>query len=130
MPLLTTLDSDKTLKAVTASHPESGLTLKGYEIHHGYTAGNGVDPAMISADGTAIGFASRDGLVMGTYLHGLFDNDAFRWWFIDRLRSRRDLAVLGDVRVKYDLEPALDRLADIVRANLDVKQAYRLMGLK
>ena len=39
----------------------------------------------------------------------LVDNDEFR---------RRD-----------DIEPALDRLADIVRSNIDVQRIYRGMGL-
>ena len=41
--------------------------------------------------------ASADGRVWGTYLHGVFDADPFRRWFIDRLRVRRGLAPLGRV---------------------------------
>nr|VFK56960.1 MAG: adenosylcobyric acid synthase (glutamine-hydrolysing) [Candidatus Kentron sp. TUN]VFK64493.1 MAG: adenosylcobyric acid synthase (glutamine-hydrolysing) [Candidatus Kentron sp. TUN] len=129
LPIRTVLASDKTLKAVSAYHPESKLTLKGYEIHHGYTKGD-LRPAMITNGGDAIGFASEDGTVTGTYLHGLYDNDAFRRRFIDGLRTRRGLAPIGTVRITYDLEPALDRLADVVRANLDVEKIYRKMGLK
>ena len=29
----------------------------------------------------------------------------------------------------YDIEPALDRLADVVRSSLDMEAIYRLMGL-
>jgi hypothetical protein len=29
----------------------------------------------------------------------------------------------------YDLEPALDRLASVVRESLDIKEIYRLMRL-
>jgi len=129
LPVRTVLASGKTLQIVSAHHPESGLTLKGYEIHHGYTRGENLRPAMITEEGNTIGFASRDGLVTGTYLHGLYDNDAFRRWFIDDLRVRRGLAPLGAVRVTYDLEPALDRLAQVVRENLDIKGIYRRMGL-
>nr|VFJ56630.1 MAG: L-threonine O-3-phosphate decarboxylase /adenosylcobyric acid synthase (glutamine-hydrolysing) [Candidatus Kentron sp. FW] len=129
LPLQSVLAPEKTLKIVSAYHPASKLTVKGYEIHHGHTRGERVTPAMITDDGNAIGFCSEDGLVSGTYLHGLYDNDAFRRWFIDGLRVRRGLAPIGTVRVTYDLESALDRLANVVRENLDVKGIYREMGL-
>nr|VFK49110.1 MAG: L-threonine O-3-phosphate decarboxylase /adenosylcobyric acid synthase (glutamine-hydrolysing) [Candidatus Kentron sp. SD] len=131
LPLRTILAPEKTLKRVSSRHPESGLTLQGYEIHHGYTSGDNPLPTMITDDGNVIGFSSRSGRISGTYLHGLYDNDAFRRWFIDSLRARRGLAPLGvAARVAYDLEPALDRLAQVVRANLDVEGIYRKMGLE
>nr|VFJ92211.1 MAG: L-threonine O-3-phosphate decarboxylase /adenosylcobyric acid synthase (glutamine-hydrolysing) [Candidatus Kentron sp. LFY] len=130
LPMDTVLARDKTLKLVSAHHRQSGLTVKGYEIHHGYTSGSHPCPAMITEDGSAIGFASEDGIISGTYLHGLYDNDAFRRWFIDDLRVRRGLAPAGTVQTTYDLEPALDRLAHVVRANLDVEGIYRKMGLQ
>ena len=85
---------------------------------------------MICDDGRVIGFASENGNVFGTYLHGLFDNDPFRRWFIDRLRTRRGLTPVGRVLVECDIESALDRLAGIVRANLDVQRIYHRMGLR
>ena len=59
----------------------------------------------------------------------MFDADPFRRWFIDRLRERRGLAPLGAVQATYDLEPAFERLAEMVRASLDMDAVYRLMGL-
>ena len=85
---------------------------------------------MVRQDGEPIGYASKDGRVFGTYLHGLYDNDAFRRWFIDDLRRRRGMAPLGEIQAVYDIEPALNRLADVVRANLDVNAIHRRMGLK
>jgi adenosylcobyric acid synthase len=67
--------------------------------------------------------------VWGTYLHGVFDADGFRRWFIDRLRQCRGRAPLGRVAAAYDIEPALDRLAAIVRQSLRMGEVYRLMGL-
>ncbi|MGE5843762.1 MAG: cobyric acid synthase, partial [Syntrophaceae bacterium] len=130
LPVKTILLKEKTLKAVSARHVESGLALKGYEIHHGLTTSDGLMLAVVRDDGHAIGFQSQDGLVFGTYLHGLFDNDGFRRWFIDRLRTRRGLPSVGRVQATYDVEPALERLARIVRANLQVEEIYRRMKLK
>jgi len=125
----TVLASEKTLTRTTGIHLESGLPVRGYEIHHGLSECRGVEPVLRQPDGRWDGARSPYGLVWGTYLHGIFDADEFRRWFIDRLRRRKGLRPLGEVRVTYDLEPALDRLADAVRDNLDMKAIYRLMGL-
>ncbi len=130
LPVTTTLAIEKTLESVTARHVDSGLAVRGYEIHHGQT--NGIDlPAIVVRDGGAVaGVKSGDGLLWGTYLHGIFDADEFRRWFIDKLRVRRALPPLGKVVAAYDLEPAFDRLADVVRRCLNIEKIYRLMGLK
>jgi len=130
LAIRTVLREEKTLKAVAARHTSTGLALRGYEIHHGQTKGDGLRPAVIREDGETIGYASEDGRIFGTYLHGLFDADAFRRWFIDHLRKRRGLAPLEEIQAVFNIEPALNRLADVVRANLDVAQIYRKMGLK
>ena len=80
---------------VQGIHVESGAEIDGYEIHLGCTQGNpGPRPLFrihrrhgIAAEGYD-GVASPDGRVWGTYLHGLFDNDVFRQWWLGRLRGR------------------------------------------
>ena len=126
----TVLEAGKTLKLVSARHLESGCVLQGYEIHHGATHGTDAVPAMVREDGAVIGFVSENGRIFGSYLHGLFDDDRFRRWTIDRLRAQKGLSTDGSIRVTYDIHGALDRLADIVRANLDVNAIYRKMGLR
>ncbi len=59
----------------------------------------------------------------------MFDADRFRRWFLDRLRVRRGLPPVGEVVGRYDIEPALDRLADVVRASLRMDEIYRLIGV-
>jgi cobyric acid synthase len=87
-------------------------------------------PLVQREDGETIGLRSCEGPVWGTYLHGIFDADEFRRWFIDGLRERRGLPAYGAVLQIYDLEPALDRLADVVRKSLRIGQIYKLMGLR
>jgi cobyric acid synthase CobQ/L-threonine-O-3-phosphate decarboxylase len=126
---VTVLAAEKTLARTTAVHTPSALEVAGYEIHHGRTDTDGSPVLFRRPDGQAVGAASDDGRVWGTYLHGVFDADAFRRWFIDRLRVGRGLAPLSRVVAPYDIEPALDRLAGIVRQSLDMEAIYRLMGL-
>ena len=136
LPVETVLLPEKTLKAVKATHSSTGLSLQGYEIHHGVTtvcAGEtqrtGSKVAVVREDGEPIGFSSGDGMILGTYLHGFFDADAFRRYFLDELRQARGWPQLKQVQAVFDVEPALDRLADVVRANLDVQALYKKMGL-
>ncbi|MBI5583422.1 MAG: cobyric acid synthase [Deltaproteobacteria bacterium] len=130
LPVSTILEKEKTLERVQARHLPTGLPIFGYEIHHGRTEGQGLTPIVQREDGETIGLGRENGRIWGTYLHGAFDADAFRRWFIDRLRSRRGLEAVGAIRAVYDLEPALDRLADAVRRSLQMKTIYKLMGLK
>lgn len=125
----TVLAKEKTLKRVEARHLDSGHRVKGYEIHHGQTKGNPLLPTLIREDGEIIGVRSADGRCWGTYLHGIFDADDFRRWFIDRLREQRGLPPLGQIQAVYDLEPAFDRLADVVRQSLRIDEMYRMIGL-
>jgi cobyric acid synthase len=60
----------------------------------------------------------------------VFDDDAFRRWFLDQARKRRGLKPLKKVQAVYSLEPALDRLAEAVRQNLDMARIYRALGFE
>jgi len=126
----TVMAREKTLRRVKARHAPSGLSVHGYEIHHGQSDGNALKSIVFRDDGELIGAGSSSHLVWGTYLHGLFDADEFRRWFVDRLRSHRGLSPLGTVCAAYNLEPAFERLAEVVRKSLDVAKLYRLMGLR
>jgi len=130
LPVTTTLAMEKTLECVSARHADSGIALRGYEIHHGQTNGINMPAAVVREDGAVVGVRSEDGLLWGTYLHGIFDADDFRRWFIDKLRTRRGLAPVGRVLAAYDLEPAFDRLAEVVRRCLNMDVIYRLVGLR
>ncbi len=130
LPVSTIFAREKTLQRVAGKHLDSGCAVQGYEIHHGQTKGDNLAPAVLREDGEVIGVRSADGLCWGTYLHGIFDADGFRRWFIDQLRTRRGLPPVGKIQSAYDLEPAFDRLADIVRRSLRMEEIYRLMGLR
>lgn len=127
LPLHTVMAAEKTLERVTGKHLLSGLSITGYEIHHGQSFLTG-DAWMVNEAGEAIG-CGKD-LVWGSYLHGVFDADAFRRWFIDRLRVRRGQPAIGRVIATYDLQAALDRLAAMARERLDMKKIYQLLQIK
>ncbi len=129
LDVTTLLAPEKTLTRVSGLHVESNLTVRGYEIHHGQSECGATRPIVELERGGTDGAKSLDGRTWGTYLHGIFDADEFRRWFIDKLRKRRGLKPKGKVCSVYDLEPALDRLAESVRSSLEIKRIYKLMGL-
>ncbi len=127
LPVTTVLLPNKTLTRRELTHLPSGQPVLGYEIHHGQTKARESLAELHGGPGGA-GVGLGRGRVWGTYLHGLFDSDPFRGWFIDSLRRRRGLSPLAGPRPAYDLEPALDRLAALVRERLDMRAVYRLLG--
>lgn len=131
LPIRTTLEREKTLCRTRAKHLPTGLTLSGYEIHHGRTdlEGPGLEVLFRAEDGRAVGCALAGGNVWGTYLHGVFDAAAFRRHVLNALRRRKGLAPLAS-GAGYDVEAGLDRLADIVRSGLDMNRIYAMLGVR
>jgi adenosylcobyric acid synthase len=128
LPLITRMAAEKTLECVSATHLDSQLPVRGYEIHHGESRSVNLQPTVLRSDGIVAGTGC--GRIWGTYLHGIFDADEFRRWFIDGLRESRGLKPLKRVCAPYDLEPAFERLAAVVRKSLRMDEIYRLMGLR
>jgi adenosylcobyric acid synthase len=116
----------------------TGVDLKGYEIHmgrteflstvqHAFTISTRSNEAVNYADGVV----RSDGLVMGTYIHGIFDNDAYRRAVLDAIRVRKGLlplGVVGDTQAKK--QASYDRLADTVRNSLNMELVYQILGRK
>ena len=127
LDLSTILEEEKTLRRSEGHDIITGAEVRGYEIHHGRSNFGSAPLRLRRSDGETLGVG--DARIWGTYLHGVFDSDVFRRAFIDDLRARKGMERIGRVVCAYDLEPAFDRLATIVRAALDMPAIYRLMGL-
>jgi adenosylcobyric acid synthase len=116
--------------------PVASLNVSGYEIHIGETCYlESAEPfAQITTEsGEATSFdgcTTSDGLVFGSYLHGLFDDDSFRHAFLSTARAFYHLAPaihLEDWKRKR--EESLNRLADTVRASLDLEKIFAWANL-
>lgn len=110
----TVLSGDKRLTVTKGTHVASGALVEGYEIHLGRTTGPDCQRPLIKVDGELDGATSPDGLVSGTYLHGLFGSDDFRKTFLADLGGQSSLAY--EARV----ESALDALADHIEQAIDI----------
>ena len=110
--------------------------LTGYEIHMGETTrGPLARPLfrLLSRSGEPVdledGAVSPDGLVWGTYLHGLFDNAEMRRQLIDRLWLDQG-RVRKAIPQQISLEQELDRLASHLQENLDLEKIFALIGFE
>ena len=109
---------------------DAGRAVSGYEIHMGRTSlGPGAEPlALVAEKGVGHvpdGAVSRVLPVLGTYLHGVFDEPGLRRGWVDALRSRKGL---GQGEPANARDP-LDRLADMLEEHLDLMQVARIVGL-
>ncbi len=108
------------------------IELEGYEIHIGETIYAAGAKPFATLNGTEQdGCVSSDSRVFGTYLHGIFDDDAFRHAFINAARSFRHLAPADSFENwKQKREDSFERLAQAVRASVDLPRIFDWVGLK
>ena len=66
---------------------------------------------------------------MGTYLHGLFQNTELRRNILKSLAGKKG-ATLPPPQGDFSQTKEYDKLADLVRASLDMDALYRITGLR
>jgi len=105
-----------------------GREVEGYEIHAGRSCEprgegetSGAAPLRIVARGGEAadepdGALSADGLVFGTYLHGLFEDESLRRSLVDWLRARRGI---GPSAAAPSVDP-YERWADVLESSLNL----------
>lgn len=117
----TVLSPEKRLAEVTGQSLEDGIAFTGYEMHMGRTGGPDCARALVElADGRRDGAVSADGLVRGTYVHGLFADDAQRAAWLERLGSQA-----AGFNHAARIEAVLDGLADHLERHLDIDGLIR-----
>ena len=114
----TVMTADKRLTTVRATHAASGLPFDGYEIHIGRTDGPDRARPFAHVEGRPEGAVTADGRVAGSYLHGMFRDDAFRAAWL----AGFGVASQGDYSA--GLEAVLDALAAHLEAHLDVEGLF------
>lgn len=143
LPTETVFVKDKVthqVKAKTAELKFLGIhqeftDLTGYEIHMGRTTFKGKvhQPFVIEQRSDENvreldGAVRSDGLVMGTYIHGIFDHNEYRRALLNALRQKKGLESMAVVyNRKQAKEAAYDRLAHMTRENLDLDKLYEIM---
>ncbi|MDX1553073.1 MAG: cobyric acid synthase [Marinobacter sp.] len=98
----------------------------GYEMHNGVTTGPALQRPLAMLDCLPDGAVSDDNQVMGTYVHGIFDeaeasSELLQWAGLRRQGQAVDY--------KTHRLAQLDRLADLVEECLDTELLNTLLGL-
>ncbi|MDQ2085508.1 cobyric acid synthase [Herbivorax sp. ANBcel31] len=135
----TVFKQEKSTKRIVARITESSFkrdalsdTVEGYEIHMGNTEYSKDCITFIKSleDNLPLGIRNKKGNVLGTYLHGIFDNVDFTISLINKIRSKKGFADIDKNFIKYkDMkEQEYDKLAEILRANLDISFLYKIMN--
>ena len=114
-----------------------GLPFEGYEIHMGETILDEHASGLITLenDSDTLQQGHPDGSqkenVYGCYVHGIFDSPEMSGGFLSALLKEKgyDPETVQAVDWKSYKEEQYDKLADIVRASLDMKEIYRIIGL-
>lgn len=144
LPIQTTFVSRKMTHQVQADYKGTNflklqseyLNLQGYEIHMGrteYLDMQVASPFAITKRSSELnvatdGAVSEDGLVLGTYLHGIFDNDEFRRALLNALRKKQGLLPLSSgINIQAQKQASYNRLANTVRNHLNVPLLYEIM---
>jgi adenosylcobyric acid synthase len=130
LPIKTVITGQKVARQrqVTSNFPQVGLPVLGYEIHQGRTHLADMDqepdsPVFKSLfDDRNLGVVDSTQSLWGTYLHGIFDNGAWRRAWLNRLRQQRGLKSLptGVSNYREQRESMLDSLADAFESYLDL----------
>jgi adenosylcobyric acid synthase len=122
--ITTRLAAEKALHRVSGTLTLGDTPVTGYEIHQGRSEGLDCQRPLVQLPGRADGACSADGQVCGTYLHGLFDDEA----------ARRALLAWAGWRGEADSDhagrraAAIERLADSIESQLDMERMEALWG--
>jgi adenosylcobyric acid synthase len=125
LQVVTRMTADKRLNEVNAVHMPSNTPFTGYEIHIGRTTGPdtarpfahiGLHLDTVQKDGAI----SPDGHIAGSYLHGMFRDDAFRAAWLAKF------GVTQTISYGARVDATLDALATHLEAALDIDGLFAL----
>ncbi len=133
LPTRTVFHRSKVTANVRGVHLESGLPVAGYEIHMGRMQElSGMDFVFrLSKESQTAperydGLRSQDKRVWGTHVHGIFDRDGFRRWWLNRLRAHKGFSPLARQTVSVR-DDEYDRLAEAVRCHVNLQAIYDVL---
>lgn len=101
-----------------------GVVVKGYEIHQGVTSGN---EQIVTEDDHTVAVVKDN--ILGTYLHGIFDNEEVTRNILNKIREKKGLEQQG-AGMTFDeyREREFDKLEKVMRENIDMKKIYEILG--
>ena len=136
LPMVTYFEPEKTrtrvegrtLKLKGSFAPLSEKKVSGYEIHMGKSVPQEEEPKHV-ADLGGICDGCYAGNVIGSYLHGIFDEEEFRRALVELLCERKGISCGQEKRISFRdyKEQQYDKLAEVLRDSLDMEKIYRIL---
>lgn len=142
LPVRTVFHSEKRRTRVTGTYGTlsgvleelSGAPLEGYEIHMGETVHVGQGNSLVAVSEETghqdtVLDGAQAGNVYGCYIHGIFDSPESSGGFVRALLKMKgyDPSGIETPDWKAHKEEQYDRLADIIRENMDMEAVYRMI---
>lgn len=109
-----------------------GIEVSGYEIHNGETLINNENDIFIKLDnGKVVGSINSKGNVLGTYLHGIFDEGDFLTYFINDLLNKNKMNKSDNEIISYKEYKLneLDKLSKLLEENIDMTKVEEILNL-
>lgn len=135
LDIQTTMKKEKTTKQYEGiMNCKSGLLkglenclIKGYEIHQGVTLG---EEDSIFDDKKELNGVIKENII-GTYIHGIFDNNEFTNYFINAIRKKKGMHIKNEA-FDYNAfkQNEYDKLALTMKEHLDMGEIYKIIGVE
>ena len=107
----------------------NGILVDGYEIHAGQNQFGERALPWLRIGNRVDGVMNERGNVLGSYLHGLFDDGQLFAAIAAHIRKEKGIDTEAQAPMTLDeyREREFDRIADIVRASVDMDAIYRIV---
>ena len=111
--------------------------VKGYEIHMGISEIgkdvnnlNIINKKLNEEVNYVEGSVNKEGNVVGTYLHGIFDDIDFTRTILNNIREQKGLDKIESSVTSFEefKQNEYDKLADLLREHLDIEKIYEIMS--
>lgn len=133
----TTFNKEKTTKQVSGIVKNnsnifeccSKCEVSGYEIHNGNTIVYNENFVFIEGDdGEILGAINEEGTVLGTYLHGIFDDGDFLKYFINSIKKYKGHRVIKNELINYKKYKMsqYNELLKLFEDNIDFERIFKL----
>lgn len=130
LPIATEMNGRKITRQVRFLFLDKADVCDGYEIHNGRTSIKRKSSKSVChlEDGSYDGYMTDDGRCMGSYIHGILDNDVVISYFLSKFLEK----VNGNEKAmnyKTYKEQQYDLLAEHLRKHIDIPALYNLLTL-
>jgi len=123
LELETHMSATKQLNRIEGKLSFCDATVCGYEIHMGVSSGKALERPAVLLEDKSEGAISADNLILGTYLHGIFDHP-------ESLKALLSWSGMPDVQpLDYRIirEEQLNLLAQTIEEHLDLRSILNLL---